>query len=842
MPCTKPLLLLYVFIALSLSNATLQAQAPKRWSSSDLHQAIQKLNFLGSALYVAAHPDDENQRIIAFLANEPKAEMAYLSMTRGDGGQNLIGPEIRELLGVIRTQELLAARRIDGGQQMFTRANDFGYSKHPDETLDIWQREEVLSDVVWAIRKWRPDVIINRFDHESAGRTHGHHTSSAILSYDAFDLAGDPDAYPEQLAYVEPWQPRRLFFNTSWWFYGSREAFKEADKTDMMSVDVGVYYPLEGKSNNEIASEARSMHKCQGFGATLRRGSQQEYLKLLKGDMPPNKEHVFEGINTTWSRVKGGEAVGQLLKKAETTFDYAQPEAVLPLLIEAYRAMQKLEDGYWKRVKSQELKEVIVGTLGLFAEATADDYSATPGEAIELTMEIVNRSPVNATLQSVDYLPMDMDTTLSLPLDDNQQYEFYKKLELPKDIDYTNPYWLNKDWQLGMYTVEDQQLRGLPETPRALKVRFNLLIDGLPLQVEREIVYKSTDPVKGEVYRPFEITPPVFANITEKVYVFGDSKPQDVEVRVRAGQDGVKGKVTLKAPRGWRVQPTSIAVELEQKGQEELVAFRLSPPQGQSEGEIRAVVQLENGKSYAQELNLIDYDHIPTQTVMLDNEARAVKIDLKTAGDRIGYLMGAGDEIPNSLEQIGYEVTMLEEKDLTAGNLQQFDAVILGIRVYNTREKMDFYQSVLFDYAKQGGTLITQYNTTWNLKIKMEDIAPYPLEVSRDRVTVEEAEVRMLAPDHPVLNWPNTITAEDFDGWVQERGLYFPDEWDEKYTPILSSNDPGEEPKKGGLLIAPYGKGYYIYTGYSWFRELPAGVPGAYRLFANLISIGKESR
>jgi len=841
MPCTKPLLL-YVFIALFLSNTALQAQAPKRWSSSELHQAIQKLNFLGSALYVAAHPDDENQRIIAFLANEPKAEMAYLSMTRGDGGQNLIGPEIRELLGVIRTQELLAARRIDGGQQMFTRANDFGYSKQPDETLDIWQREEVLSDVVWAIRKWRPDVIINRFDHESAGRTHGHHTSSAILSHDAFDLAGDPDAYPEQLAYVEPWQPRRLFFNTSWWFYGSREAFKEADKTGLMSVDVGVYYPLEGKSNNEIASEARSMHKCQGFGATLRRGSQQEYLKLLKGDMPPKKESVFEGINTTWSRVEGGETVGQILQKAETTFDYARPEAVLPLLIKAYREMQKLEDGYWKRVKSQALKEVIVGTLGLFAEATADDYSATPGKAIELTMEIVNRSSVNATLQSVDYLPLGVDTTLSLSLEDNQQYEFYKKLKLPKDINYTNPYWLNKDWQLGMYTVEDQKLRGLPETPRALKVRFNLVVDGLPLQIEREIIYKSTDPVKGEVYRPFEITPPVFANITEKVYVFGDSKPQDVEVRVRAGRDSVKGKVTLKAPRGWRVQPSAVAIDLGLKGQERRVAFRLSPPQGQSEGKVSAVVELDNGKTYQQGLNLIDYDHIPTQMVMLDNSARAVKIDLETAGQRIGYLMGAGDEIPNSLEQIGYEVTMLEEEDLTVGTLQQFDAVILGIRVYNTRERMAFYQPALFEYAKQGGTLITQYNTTWNLKMKMEDIAPYPLEISRDRVTVEEAEVRTLAPSHPVLNWPNKITADDFRGWVQERGLYFPDEWDEQYTAVLSSNDPDEDPKNGGLLVAPYGEGYYIYTGYSWFRELPAGVPGAYRLFANLISIGKESR
>jgi LmbE family N-acetylglucosaminyl deacetylase len=837
---TKSLAILIVLLL--LGSISLHAQAPKRWSASELHQGIQKLNFLGSALYVAAHPDDENQRVIAYLANEPKAEMAYLSLTRGDGGQNLIGPEIRELLGVIRTQELLAARRIDGGKQMFTRANDFGYSKHPDETLEIWQREAVLSDVVWAIRKWRPDVIINRFDHESAGRTHGHHTSSAILSYEAFDLAADPKAYPEQLQYVEPWQPRRLFFNTSWWFYGSREKFAEADKSDLMSVDIGVYYPLEGKSNNEIAAEARSMHKCQGFGATLRRGSQQEYLKLLKGDMPSNKQSVFEGVNTTWSRVKGGEKVGRILAKAETEFQYEKPEAVLPLLLEAMREMEKLEDGYWKNIKLEELREIIVGTLGLYTEAVAEDYSATPGEMIELTMEVVNRSAAKVELLSVEYLPVNVDSTLSLDLENNQQYEFYKKLELPAGIDYTNPYWLNKPWQLGMYTVDSQELRGLPETPRPLKVYFNLMIEGQPLQIEREVVYKDTDPVKGETYRPFEITPPVFANIAEKVYVFGDNKPQDVQVVVRAGKDAVKGSVSLDTPRGWRIQPTAIAVDLAQKGQEQVVTFRLSPPQGASEGEISAVVELENGKRYRQELNLIDYDHIPTQMVMLANAARAVKIDLKTAGERIGYLMGAGDEIPNSLEQIGYEVTLLEEEDLSLSNLQQFDAILLGIRVYNTRERMGFYQEALFDYVKQGGTLIAQYNTTWNLKMDMEEIAPYPLKISRDRVTVEEAEVRMLAPDHPVLNWPNKITEEDFQGWVQERGLYFPNEWDEQYTPILSSNDPGEDPKDGGLLVAEYGEGYYIYSGYSWFRELPAGVPGAYRLFANLISIGKESR
>ena len=820
----------------------MRGQAPERWTATEIYQGIEKLNFLGSALYVAAHPDDENQRLIAYLANEYNAEMAYLSLTRGDGGQNLIGPEIRELLGVIRTQELLGARRIDGGRQMFTRANDFGYSKHPDETLEIWQREEVLGDVVWAIRKWQPDVIINRFDHESAGRTHGHHTSSAILSYEAFDLAGDPEAYPEQLNYLDPWQPRRLFFNTSWWFYGSREAFAKADKTNLMSVDIGVYYPMRGKSNNEIAAEARSMHKCQGFGATLQRGTQQEYLKLLKGDMPAQKEDLFQGINTTWSRVKGGEVVGAILDQALENFTFEQPYKVVSYLLDARKAMDGVEEGYWKRVKSKELDELILACMGMYVEATAEDYSATPGEMIELTMEAINRSPVTARLKSVTYEPVMADTTLALELENNQQYEFYKKLELPNDMSYTNPYWLNEEGSLGMYKVEDQQLRGLPETPRALQVAFHLEIEGMPMTVIRDVVYKETKPSQGETYRPFEVTPPVFANIAEKVYVFAGDEPQEVAVRVRAGKDEVKGQLSLSLPEGWRAEPAKAAFEIAAKSGEQVVTFMLYSPAEQSEGRIQAVATLDNGKAYTKGLNVIAYDHIPTQTVMLENSAKVVKVDIATAGKQIGYIMGAGDEIPNSLEQIGYEVTLLSDEDITLEQLQQYDAVILGIRVYNTNERMAFHQPVLLDYVKQGGTLINQYNTTWNLKVDMEAIAPYHLKISRDRVTVEEAEVRMLAPDHPVLNWPNKITADDFEGWVQERGLYFPNEWGDEFTAVLSSNDPGEDPKNGGLLVAPYGEGYYVYSGYSWFRELPAGVPGAYRLFANLISIGKENR
>lgn len=832
----------YVFLLLVLVLAVQSAfaQAPKRWTSGDIHEAIQKLNFLGSALYVAAHPDDENTRLIAYLANEVKAETAYLSMTRGDGGQNLIGPEISELLGVIRTQELLAARRIDGGNQMFTRANDFGYSKNPEETLEIWNKDAILSDVIWAIRKWQPDVIINRFDHDGTRPNHGHHTSSAMLSYEAFDLANKKDVYPEQLKYVEPWQPRRLFLNTTWWFYGSQEAFAKVDKSDMITVDCGVFYPIKGKSNNEIAAESRSMHKCQGFGSMGTRGSEPEYLKILKGDIPKGND-LFAGVNTTWTRLKGGEPIGKILAEVEKEFNYENPGASVPKLMQAYKLIKALPDGHWKRIKQADIEEVIKACMGLFAEAIAKDYSATLGQQVDLNIEVTNRSDVEATLQSVVFLPENKAREINEKLGNNQPFLSQHRVMIPEDIAYTNPYWLNDSWKLGRYNVEAQQMRGLPETPHTFKVRFNLLVAGEPMSFESDIAYKRADDVKGEVYRPFEITPPVFANVQEKVYVFSNDAPQTVEVLLKAGAPEIKGSVKLNHPKGWHVEPQQIDFTLNLKGQEALVRFQLFPSEEQSEGEVRPVVTI-NGKDYSKEVLFIQYDHIPTQTVLRDAAAKVVKIDIKKAGDRIGYYMGAGDDIPASLKQIGYNVTLLEDSDLMAETLKRYDAVILGIRAYNTKERLKFAQPALMEYVKNGGTMIVQYNTSNDLVVPSDQIAPYPLRISRDRTTVEEAEVRFLKPEHSVLNFPNKITKKDFEGWVQERGLYFPNEWSEEFTAVLSCNDPGEPARDGGLLVAEYGKGHYIYTGYSFFRELPAGVSGAFRLFANMISIGKEPK
>jgi LmbE family N-acetylglucosaminyl deacetylase len=827
--------LLFSFLTL-LMSFTIDGQVPERYTSSEIHDAIQKLNVLASVLYVAAHPDDENTRLIAYMANEQKARTAYLSLTRGDGGQNLIGPELRELLGVIRTQELLAARRVDGGEQRFTRANDFGYSKHPNETLQIWDRTKVLGDVVWAIRTFKPDIIINRFDHRTPGTTHGHHTSSAMLSFVAFDLAHDPTSYPEQLQLTETWKPQRLFFNTSWWFYGSQENFEKADKSQMSSFDIGVYYPSKGMSNNEIASLASSQHLCQGFGRLTTRGSQQEYIELLKGRPLPEDKDIFEGIDTSWNRVEGGSEIAGILQPIEANFNFTNPESHLPELLRAYQLIQNLKDEHWKAVKSKELLSIIEACTGLYLEASANTPIAAPEETIKLSIEAINRSNATITLASYSITSMEDEIQKNVVLDHNVRLRFEETITIPEDASYTTPYWLNKKGALGMYRVDDPELIGTPETPRSFFVHFNLSSNGLNFTISKPIVHRYSKPEKGELYRPFEIVPPVSAKLAEKVYLFETGKAQEVEVLVKADISQFKGSVSLAHPDDWEVTPQSVEVNIEKKGDVKPVKFSITPPDYQNEGLITPMVS-HKGEIYTDEIIEIDYEHIPFQIVKMPSESKVVRLNIKKRGNMIGYIQGAGDVVPESLRQIGYEVTTIPTETISTDALKQFDAIVVGIRAYNVDENLPFKQKYLLEYVEKGGNLILQYNTSRGITTK--DLGPYPLSLSRDRVTDENAEVRILNPEHPLLNYPNKITSKDFEGWVQERGLYFPDEWAEEYTPLLSINDNGETPKQGSLLVAQYGKGHYIYTGLSFFREFPAGVPGAYRLFANMLSAGK---
>ena len=827
----KKIILLFLLITYQFSNA----QNPEKLNSSEIFESIQKLNFLGSVLYFAAHPDDENTRLISYFSNKVHARTAYLSLTRGDGGQNLIGPEIRELLGVIRTEELLAARKIDGGEQFFSRANDFGYSKTPKETLAIWNEDEVMRDVIKTIRKFQPDIIINRFDHRTPGSTHGHHTTSAMLSVEAFDKAANKNVYPEQLENFSTWQPKRLFFNTSWWFYGSQEKFEAADKSNFLNYDIGTYYPTLGMSNSEIASLSRSEHKSQGFGNTSERGKSTEYIELIKGDFPENGD-IFAGINTTWSRVKGGKKIGKILAEVEENYNFENPSESLPQLMEAYQLIQELENKHWRVIKTEEITHIITACAGLYLEANTSSEFATKNSAIKINLEATNRSSAKIQLEKISFSNLNEEVLINSTLTNNEPFYESISAKIPSSINYTNPYWLNAPSSLGMYAVEDESLIGLPETPAPIQAEFVLKIDGENISFTRDLVYKTNDPVDGEVFEPLSIVPEVSVALENSTLIFKDNQPKQVNVKVTAYKNDLNGKLSLDLPENWQVSPQSTEVNLAQKGASQTFTFTLTPPENDDEVFIRPVFQ-DGEEQFSKEVNVISYDHIPQQTVMLPAKTKVIKLNIQKKGNKIAYIQGAGDVVPESLQAIGYDVELLKPSEITTAKLQDFDAVVIGIRAYNTQDELGFKQQTLFDYVKNGGTMVVQYNKHRGLIT--ENIAPYPLQLSYDRVTDEFSKVHFLAKDHPVLNMPNKITKKDFEGWVQERGLYFPDEWSEEFTPILGMKDEGEKELKGSLLVANYGKGHYVYTGLSFFREFPAGVSGAYKLFANLLSLGK---
>ncbi len=831
----KHLTIYFVFFAFIFQ--IVEAQQPAKPDAVAIYNQIKKLNFLGSVLYIAAHPDDENTRLISYLSNQVNARTGYLSLTRGDGGQNLIGPELRELLGLIRTQELIEARKIDGGEQFFSRANDFGFSKNPDETLQIWDKDQVLSDIIWTIRKFQPDVIINRFDHRSPGTTHGHHTSSAMLSFEAFDKVNDATVFPNQLQYVTTWQPKRLFFNTSWWFYGSKEKFEAADKTNLINMKIGTYYPSLGKSNQEIAALSRSRHQSQGFGSTGTRGEEDEYLEFLKGDMPKDKTNLFEGIDTTWNRVKKGKSIGDILANVEKNFDFKNPSASIPELFKAFVMIQQLDDKHWKIIKSEEIKKIIAACAGLYLEAVSEVQEATLGSDIKVKLEAINRSSIPMKWKGINSNPENEFDFRTIDLKNNVSNSNEINLNIQSNIfNYTNPYWLNEDGTTGMYRVDNQQNIGIPDVLRQVKIEFIIEINGVNIPFERNVIYKYNDDVKGEVYQPLDIVPVTSSSFAEKVYIFNSDRSKLVTVKVKAGKDTVSGMVKIDVPQNWEVSPTEIPFTIDKKGQEVLVVFTVSPSKEASEINIKSIVTVD-GQIYDQEKIDINYPHIYKQMVLKPAEAKGIRLKIKTKDEKIAYIMGAGDEVPKSLTQMGYEVSIIKPEEITTERLSSFDVVMTGIRAYNVVNSLAYKQSILLDFVKNGKTMIVQYNTLDDLVTK--DMSPFPLKISRDRVTEENAEVRFLAPNHPVLNYPNKITEEDFKGWKQEQGLYYPSEWDANFTPILSANDKGEKPKDGALLVAKYGKGNYIYTGISFFRELPEGVSGAFRLLANIIAIGK---
>ncbi|MDB5255841.1 MAG: hypothetical protein JWM14_536 [Chitinophagaceae bacterium] len=819
-------------LGLVLLSQPLAAQTPNV-SSSDILQKLQKLNTVGSVLYIAAHPDDENTRLLPYLTYERKLRTAYLSLTRGDGGQNLIGKEQGEPLGLIRTQELLAARRIDGAGQFFSRANDFGFSKNPDETFAIWNKDSILADMVWVIRNFKPDVIITRFPTTGEGG-HGHHTASAILAVEAFTAAADPKRFPEQLKYTEVWQTKRIFWNT--FNFGAVNLTSE----DQIKLDIGGFNPLLGKSYGELASENRSMHKSQGFGTAKTRGQTFEYFKQLGGDTV--KKDLFENTNITWSRFAAGTKFTKTIDKLIAKFDPLHPELIVTDLVNLHKKLQALDETdavlrCWKKEKLKETESLLLACSGLWMEAYAADYIAIPGSDIATTVQVVNRNKNLVTLNTIRYI--NQDTTLSLALKANELYTFKHTGKLPARFAYSNPYWLNEKHSNGLYSVRDQLLVGKAENDPEVFITFNVTIQDLNLTVLKPVVYKYTDPVKGEIYRPLEVLPPVTVNLLEKVYVYTDTIAKHIPFVVKANRANASGTLHWSLPAGWTATCAQPLFKLNAKGDEATIEILVHPGATSVNGKISVSLTLDQD-TLTKSITRLEYDHIPYQFILSDAEANLVSIHLKTSGKHIGYIPGAGDDVAACLRQVGYQVTILTDDLLDKGKLSQYDAIVAGIRAYNTNDRLQVYYNTLMEYVKEGGNLIVQYNTNNRIGPLLAKIGPYPFTISRDRVTNEQAEVRLLKPEHPAFHFPNEIHAEDFDNWVQERGIYFASEIDKQYENLLSLNDPNEKPNEGSLIVTKYGKGNFVYTGLVFFRELPAGIPGAYRLFVNLLSLPKN--
>jgi len=601
---------------------------------------------------------------------------------------------------------------------------------------------------------------------------------------------------------------------------------------------VGVFNPLLGKSYGEIAADSRSMHKSQGFGSAKVRGESIEYFKQLKGDKATTD--LFEGIDQTWARFTATAPLQKTINDCIKKHYPQSPEKTVTDLIAIYKQLQAINESdvnikYWKQLKLKETETLLLTCSGLWAEAYAAEYMAVPGNDVSITTQIIVRNNSEVKLNNISFFNQ-TDTTTAKSLKQNELYTFKHKEKLSSTTPFSNPYWLNEKHAIGMYTVYNKQLIGKPENDAFAKVTFDVNIYDLNLKIERGLVYKYTDPVKGEVYRPFEILPPATINISDKVFVFSSDSPKDVTFTIKANAANINGTVQLKAPEGWVIKIKNPDFKLVANGDEAIVEATITPNKNSIDGKLQASLTI-NGTTFTKSIKRIEYDHIPYQFILSDAEAVLVHVDLKKTGNVIGYIPGAGDDVPACLKQIGYDVTILTDELLAKENLSKYNCVVTGVRAYNTNERLQVYYTKLMDYVKNGGNLVVQYNTNSRIGPVGTKVGPYPFTISRDRVTDDDAEMRFVNPKHSVLNYPNTITQKDFDGWVQERGIYFASDIDKNYETIFSINDPDEKASEGSLIVGKYGKGNFVYTGLVFFRELPAGVPGAYRLFANLLSI-----
>ena len=818
------------FFLIILINFNLHSQEENNiYSSSSIISKLEKLNTLGKVLYVAAHPDDENTRLITYLSNEKKYQTAYLSLTRGDGGQNLIGKDLKENLGLIRTQELLEARKIDGGIQFFTSAIDFGYSKNSKESLEFWNEDQILYELVWIIRKFKPDVIITRFN-EVSGITHGHHTASSILANKAFRISGNPDIFPDQLEFLETWKAKRIFWNTSTRFF---DLSKYSDD-EILKIDVGLYNNILGKSYNEISSESRSMHKSQGFGSLKRRGSEKELFILTQGEK--YDDNLMDGIDVTWNRLGENNEIIEYINNLVDEYDPKKPYKTVNKLSILYEKVSKINDEDWKKIKLNEIKNLIKACLGLFFESLSDVSISSIGENIKVNFDAINRSPININLKQVSVF--DEDFLIKKDLINNEFFRFEKTIKIPESESFTEKYWLINKPNFGNYDVNDQELIGNPDNNFPVETNFIFTINNIEVSYTIPLLNKKNSPTKGDDYKIFNIGLPIYLNPKRYNELVVNSNSQTIEVEVISGKENLDATIYLDVPENIKYEPKYFDLSFKDLNEKKIIKFDLTLPETDSFKENIIVKAKYNDEYYERGIKEINYDHIIQQVRFPLSEIKIIKFNIKTKGKNIAYFMGSGDNIPSFLSLIGYKIDLLTLDQLSTDILSNYDALIIGIRAYNVNKKLIEKTKEIHNYVKNGGNVLVQYNTSRGIDVK--DFAPYSFNISRNRTSEENSKVDIINKNHLALNYPNKILLEDFDNWVQERGLYFPINWSDDYETLISSNDSGEKPNHGGILISKIGKGHYVYTSYSWFRQLPSGVSGAYKLFVNLISLGIE--
>lgn len=824
-----------LFVILS---SFMYAQAPKQSDASELMHKLQKLQVLGKVLYVAAHPDDENTRLIAWLSNERKLSTAYLSLTRGEGGQNLIGAELGNELGWIRMHELLQARKHDGGSQYFSRASDFGYSKSTQETIREWNKDKIMEDIAYVIRHFQPDIVITRFSpHPST--THAHHTASAMLTLDVAESISDTNFYYLQLNQLQPWQPQRILWNTSSFFFDKE---KDLNKDTLSQVDVGTYIPLLGKSCTEIAAQSRSCHKSQGFGVQSARGEMMEYFIHLMGSKPTSKDPLSD-INFSWSRLPGAANIQKKIKSVIQKFKPEQPHLIVSDLLSIYSLMHKHLACEQIRYKMEEVAELIRQCLGVYVEISTTDYIYAPGDSIRFQIEFINRSA-----HLLSYINVHI-THQSKWL--SGDFTYNKSINESQSIKWSSPSFVIDDSAFYKSQVfMESQLPGtesyssfiagdaFPLMEFMTTPSFNQSLPWLDLSWKGKIVHKKQDPVYGEIYKPVYIAPPVTATPTQSLVVFPKSQPKTIAIELQSFVANASGHVELLLPAGWKYYPQQHPFTFKSKREKQKIQFTILPPDTfqTTQAEVRIHT---GGQLYAHAIREISYAHIPHIVHFPKSEIQLVRHDLKGSGSLIGYLPGAGDGLEEGLTQSGYQVERINHENLTAESLAKYKTVLVGIRAFNIYENSPFINDQMCQYVYQGGTVILQYITTAGMKIKTP--GPYELQIGRGRVTDQNANPDYLIPQHPVFHYPHTIDSSDWQGWVQEKGLYFAEKWDTtKFQAVLSIHDKGEKPHFGALLIARYGKGLFVYTGLSFFRQIPHGVPGAYKILINLIEINSD--